>query len=288
MDMRSKAKIAVFPKGFMDQRIDRSMGLFEWIEQAGTLRADGLELHPLFLERTDKAYLRQVKEAAAKSNLKIPLMRTSPDFANPDPAHRAGELQKMKDMIDVMAFLGPSEFRSCRVLFGLHRPDVTREDGIRSTAAAIRELLPYAERNNVCLVIENHPAVGAGQQPEFELSSDRFLEMIGGVSSPSFGVGFNPSHAIASGEDPLKLLERVKHRLFTVNASDRYLPEGKGNSSDDLERDRAGRLSEQIFSLLRQARFRGWISVGDGANGLEETASSVRFLREKIGAYLPQ
>ena len=63
------AKIAVFPKAYIEQLSDGTMDLFEWIKIAGTLDADGLELYPLFLRRLDASYLQEVKDAAQSFGL---------------------------------------------------------------------------------------------------------------------------------------------------------------------------------------------------------------------------
>src|SRR5438552_3337191 len=57
-----------------------------------------------------------------------------------------------------------------------------------------------------------------GAQPE-----DSFLEIVGRVDSPFFGVQYDPSNATVGGYDPVRFLEKVKHRVVTVHASDRYL-----------------------------------------------------------------
>lgn len=295
MDQRYRAKIAVYPHSLADRLIDRSVSLFDWIERAGTMRADGLELHPLFLERTDKPYLRRVKEAAAKQHLKLPLMRTEPNFTRSESAYLDDELQNMKDMIDAMAILGPPEFRSCRVLLGRPRPGEAPEETARRIVYAIRELLPYAERSNVCLVVEHD-----GQ----DLRMSRLLaDMIKPYFSPSLGFGYAPSRAQAEGEDALAQLENVKNRMFTVRTDDWLASElhaviaraqgrsssseHSGNVSDTAgNTDKEAGVSSRLFAALRQVRFRGWISVGDGVGGLDEMAASVRLLREKIGVYL--
>ncbi|MCZ8514774.1 sugar phosphate isomerase/epimerase [Paenibacillus filicis] len=299
--MRGKetARIAVFPKGYMDELSDGRMTLFEWIKMAGTLGASGLELYPLFLKQTDEGYLRQVKEAAQKQGLEIPMMCSSPDFTHPDPAYRNQEVVKMKQMIDVMAYLGPESFRSCRVLSGQKRPEVSREDGIRWTVEGIKQLLPYAEENRVHLVMENHYKDGFWLFPEFAQQSDIYLEIIRQISSPWFGVNYDPSNATFAGEDPLKLLGEVKHRLITMHASDRYLKEGY--TLDDLKDYSLQGYSEAlahgvigrgindydaIFQELQHIHFRGWISIEDGMNGLGDLRESVVFLKEKIAGYL--
>jgi sugar phosphate isomerase/epimerase len=283
----------------MNELSDGSMNLFDWIEQAGTLEADGMELYPLFLRQLDEAYLQRVKEEAVKQRLDIPMMCSSPDFTHPDADYRQNELVKMKQMIDVMAYLGPESFRSCRVLSGQRRPEVSREDGIRWTVEGIRELLPYAESRRVHLVMENHYKDGIWMYPEFAQASDIYLDIIGQISSPWFGVNYDPSNAIVAGEDPLALLDIVKHRVLTMHASDRYIKEGY--TLDDLKTYSLQGYSEAlahgvigkglndydyIFRTLRDVGFRGWISIEDGVNGLHEMAESVQFLRGKIGEYL--
>src|SRR5690554_4300068 len=196
-----EARIAVFPKGYMEELTDGSMSIFEWIELAGTLGVDGLELYPTFLKETSIAYLKCVKEAAEKVGLQIPMMCSSPDFTHPDASFREQEIEKMKQMIDVMDYLGPIQFRSCRVLSGQKRPEVSREDGIRWTVECINRLLPYAEHKKVHLVMENHYKDGFWIYPEFAQAKDVFLAIINQISSPWFGVNYDPSNALFAGED---------------------------------------------------------------------------------------
>lgn len=299
MNAGDQAKIAVFPKGYIEELSNGTMSLEEWIEMAGTLGADGLELYPLFLKRQDEDYLQSVKEAAARQGLDIPMMCASPDFTHPDAAFRTQEIVKMKQMIDVIAFLGPKPFRSCRVLSGQKRPEVSREDGIRWTVECIEQLIPYAEEKQVFLVMENHYKDGFWIYPEFAQQSDIYLEIIRQISSPWFGVNYDPSNAIFAGEDPLKLLNEVKHRTITMHASDRYLK--AGYTLEDLKEYSLQGYSEAlahgvigkgmndydaIFTELQSVRFRGWISIEDGVNGLGDLRESVIFLREKVAEYL--
>jgi len=274
---------------------DGRMTIFEWIEQAGTLGADGLELYPSFLKDTSEEYLLSIKRAAEKEKLIIPMMCSSPDFTHPDASFRENEIIKMKNMIDVMHFLGPGDFQSCRVLSGQRRPEVSIAEGIQWTVDSINELLPYAESKNVHLVMENHYKDGFWIYPEFAQKSEVFLPIIKQISSPYFGVNYDPSNAIFAGEDPIVLLEEVKNRVVTAHASDRYLAEGyslediqkyvKEGYSDALSHGVIGKgLNDynQIFTILKYINFDGWISIEDGVNGLHELKESVVFLREMI------
>ena len=119
-----------------------------------------------------------------------------------------------------------------------------------------------------------------------------FLEILERVDSPWLGVNYDPSNAVLAGDDPMDLLQSVKHRVVSMHASDRYL---KSGTLDDL-RQSDGTLGyspnlvhgvigrglipyPQVFAVLREINFQGWISIEDGVNGLGEIAESARFLR---------
>src|SRR4029078_11596417 len=74
--------------------------------------------------------------------------------------------------------------------------------------------------------MENHYKDGTWKYPEFAQPEDIFLEIIGQIDSPLFGVQYDPSNAVVGGFDPVRFLETVKHRVVTMHASDRYLVPG--------------------------------------------------------------
>jgi sugar phosphate isomerase/epimerase len=284
-------KLAAFPKCYMDELcVDRSMSVFDWIEMASGLGVDGLEMYPGFFTSLDDVYLDRVREAIEKHGMTMPMLCCSPDFTHPDAAARRQEIERERRMIDVTARLGGG---FCRVLSGQRRPEVARGEGIRRVVDAITELLPYAKSRGIVLAMENHYKDGYWQYPEFAQKSDIFLEIVESIRSPWFGVQFDPSNAVVAGEDPVKLLERMKNRVVTMHASDRFLK--PGYTLDDLRRAEEGtgyatilvhgvtgrglNNYPRIFELLREAGFDGWISIEDGMNGLEEIRESAVFLR---------
>ena len=285
-------RLAVFPKCFMDQLcIDHTMTVREWIELAATLDVDGLEFYSGFL-RDDESFLAEVKDALARHKLAMPMLCCSPDFTQPDPALLQKEIEREKRMIELTEFLGG---RFCRVLSGQRRPGLDRKDGIAQVVRTIKSLLPFAEEHGIVLTMENHYKDNYWQYPEFAQKMDVFTEIVDRIESPWFGVNFDPSNAFLAGEDPLALLARVKDRVVTMHASDRYLKTG---TLEDLRREEdatgyAARLAhgvigkglndyDAIFSVLGSAGFDSWISIEDGVNGMDELRESVSFLRRKI------
>lgn len=296
------ARLAAFPKCYLDALVvDHSITLFDWIGMAATLpHVEGLELYPPALESHDAAYLTRLKAAMDRHRLAMPMMCASPDFTQRDPRARSAEVARQRDVIDVVAALGG---HTCRVLSGQRRPDVTRAEGVAWVVGAIEELLPHAQACDVVLVMENHYKDGYWQYPEFAQARDVFLEIVAQIDSPWFGVNYDPSNAVVAGDDPVGLLDAVKHRVVTMHASDRWL---EGGTLEDLRRldadPQAGYASflkhgiigrglipyDRIFEILASVGFAGWISIEDGqdpASGMEHLRESALFLHGKMEQY---
>ncbi|HEY2942482.1 MAG TPA: TIM barrel protein, partial [Vicinamibacteria bacterium] len=118
-------------------------------------------------------------------------------------------------------------------------------------------------------------------------------------------VQYDPSNAIVAGEDQYDLLERVLHRVATVQASDRYV---EGGTVEDLRRlaadprhgyapflkhgviGRGLNDYDRIFGTLAGAGWDGWVSIEDGDGGtIEEGMANLRdsaaFLRTKLAQH---
>ncbi|WP_308797898.1 sugar phosphate isomerase/epimerase family protein [Agromyces silvae] len=287
-------RIAAFPKAFLHELIvDRSMTIFEWIELARTLGVDGLELHPGFFHEGGRAEIDAVGEALADAGFEMPMLCASPDFTHPDAAQRARERDHQADAIRLAAALG-GDAPTCRVLSGQAHPQVAVEQGLDWATEAIEELLPLARELGVALCLENHYKASTWQYPEFAQRKPVFLELLSRIEDREwFGVQFDPSNALVAGEDSAAFLAEVVDRVFTMQASDRYLADGASldalrladgtiGYSPDLRHGVIGRgLNDypRIFETLRGAGYDGWISIEDGVNGLGEMAESAAFLR---------
>jgi sugar phosphate isomerase/epimerase len=268
------------------------MDYLDWLRQAATLGGEGVEHYDGFFHHGVEPVRRVLRETGQISSM----LCFSPDFTHADPAERQRQVDRQRAAIDLCVALG---IRHCRTLSGQSFPGMTRQEGIERTVECIRRSLDYAEKHNVILCMENHYKDGNWQYPEFAQPEDIFLDIIGQIDSPYFGVQYDPSNAVVGGFDPVGFLEKIKTRVVTMHASDRYLipgatpdelrqSDGSIGYSDKLRHGETGKgLNDYdaIFRILKSVNFTGWISVEDGVNGLDELSRSVAFLKAKRTQY---
>src|SRR4051812_15430687 len=286
--------LSVFPKCWFDELVAGERDYVAWIRDAARLGGEGLEHYDGFMH--GEAEIAAAIRAADDTGQTASMLCFSPDFTHPDADERARQVARQKSAIDLAVRLGT---RYCRTLSGQRRPGVTRAQGVAWTVESIERSLDYAATRDVILCLENLYKDSTWRFPEFAQAEDVYLEIVGRIASPNFGVQYDPSNAIVGGYDPIAFLDKVLPRVVTMHASDRSL--AKGATLDDLK-ETDGSLGyssklthgetgkglidyDAIFGRLAAVGFAGWISVEDGMHGLDEIARSVDFLKAKRTQY---
>lgn len=291
-----RPRISLFPKCYFDDFTERRRDYLAWIREAAALGGEGIEHYDGFFRSFDPADVDPVIRAMDETEQITSMLCFSPDFTHPDADERRRQVERQQAAIDLTVRLGA---RHCRTLSGQRYPDLSRAEGVARTLEGLRRSLEYAEARDVVLCMENHYKDGTWRYPEFAQAEDVFLEIVEQIDSPHFGVQYDPSNALVGGYDPVRFLEKVRHRVVTMHASDRYL--APGATLDDLaaadgatgyaavlkhgETGRGMNDYDAIFRLLSDVGFSGWISIEDGMNGLDEIARSAEFLKEKRAQY---
>jgi sugar phosphate isomerase/epimerase len=295
-------RLSAFPKCYLERIAgERTMSVFDWIEMAKQLDADGLEMFDGFFTSLDPGYLDTVGEAVHAAGFVVPMLCCSPDFTNPDPDARKRAIDRECRLIAVTRRLGGPR-AVCRVLSGQRYPGLDRREGLDRVVRCIEAVLPVAREHDIVLGLENHYKDSFWAYPEFAQKQDMFLELVNAIPDTThFGVQYDPSNAIVAGDDPLDLLRHVAPRVVSMHASDRYLADG--TTIDEL-RQADGTLGyspnlrhgvtgkglndyDAIFRTLAGVGYRGWVSIEDGMNGMDEMAESLAFLRRKVAQYFP-
>ena len=291
--------LAAFPKCFLDDLcVHHTMTVDQWIDTSMQFDVDGIEFYWGFTPGDDPSEWDRLRKRVEAQHRSIPMMCYSSDFTKPTLEERDAEIKQQKQAIRACTGLG---IQHCRVLSGQRRPDLNRDTGLEWVRECITELIPFAEENQVVLIIENHYKDGYWEFPEFAQKMEVFLELLDRIpDSPWYGVNYDPSNAVIAGDDPILLLDAVKNRVRTMHASDRYF---EGGNLGDLRRIEAnphtGYASilkhgvigqglnnyDRIFSILKESGFSGWISIEDGPDpttGVRDIAESAVFLRKKM------
>lgn len=293
-------RLSAFPKCYLEEIASgRSMTVFDWIEQAKSLDADGLEMYDGFFTSLDSAYLDRVGDAIRSAGFQMPMLCCSPDFTNPDADARKRAIDREIEMVRVTRRLGGPR-AVCRVLSGQRYPEVGRQQGVEWVVQCIEQVLPAARELDIVLGMENHYKDSFWKYPEFAQKKDVFLEVISAIQDRKhFGVQYDPSNALVAGDDPIDVLRAVADRVVSMHASDRYLAagttldelkqsDGTLGYSPNLKHGVTGRgLNDydSIFRILAEHKYSGWISIEDGMNGMDEMAESLAFLRRMSGQY---
>ena len=289
-------RISLFPKCYFDDFTDGRRDYRQWIRDAARLGGEGLEHYDGVFRSFEPADIDPILREMEATGQVTSMLCFSPDFTHPDPDERRRQVERQRAAIDLTVRLGA---RHCRTLSGQRYPGVSRAEGIERTLEGIRRSLEHAEKRNVVLCMENHYKDGTWHYPEFAQPEDIFLEIVEQIDSPFFGVQYDPSNAVVGGFNPIRFLEKVRHRVVTMHASDRYL--APGATLDDLktgdgatgyaaalkhgETGQGMNDYDTIFRILSEAGFDGWISIEDGMNGLDEIARSADFLKRKRAQY---
>src|SRR6185312_4271126 len=298
----SSVHISAFPKCYLDEiAIRRTLSLFDWIEMAKTLDADGLELYEGFFTNFESSYLDSVGEALQTAGFQMPMLCCSPDFIHREPDERRRQVDREIEMVRIARRLGGLGV-VCRILSGQRHPGVSVEEGLGWVIECIQQVLPAARECGVVLGLENHYKDAAWSYPEFAQKKEAFLRILDAIRDREhFGVQYDPSNALVAGDDPVALLRAVVKRVVSMHASDRYLADGANledlrqsdgtlGYSPALKHGVTGRgLNDYhaIFHILAENGYRGWISIEDGMNGMDEMRESLAFLRRMAALYFP-
>lgn len=297
MSTAPAVRVSAFPKCFMDELcVTRTLSLLDWIDLGATLGVDGLELYAGFFQSFDREYLDTVRGALRARDLAMPMFCASPDFTQPDAAAREAEVERMQRLIDLVAHFEADAPRTCRVLSGQRRPEVSEDEGVEMTVECIEALLPHAAERGVILALENHYKDNYWTYPEFAQHLPVFRRIVDRIDSPWFGVNYDPSNAILAGEEPVVVLEAIAGRVVSMHASDRRLRAGYTVEDLQAQEDGPGYASvlefcelgggaidfDAIFRRLHSVNFSGWISIEDGLEGMDQLRRSVAFLRAAL------
>jgi sugar phosphate isomerase/epimerase len=258
-----------------------------FIREADTIGAEGVELLDYFW-KDRAAELPAVERALTETSLPVGVYSVANNFALPDPADRAAQIQIVKDGVDNAVHFGA---KVVRVFAGNPQPDIGLSDAFAWIVSSFQSVVGYAQENGVTLALENHGAL-AGR-------SDQVALILDAVGSPALGANPDTGNFLLVHDTPHDAVARLAPRAAMVHFKDfKLMPDeysGPAFTAVDGLKFAGTAIGEGDVALadclasLRAAGFDGWINVEYEAGenpltGVSRSLANARQLLEALSA----
>jgi len=186
-----------FSAGIWIKSVKEPMDVWNFIEIAREIGADGIMLDPVFFPDFTKSTIELILDRIREENLYIEL-----EACGAEPCY-------IKKMIDVSSELDSSVLRifiggvNSRHELGLERWHRRLDMASRQ----LREIASYAQEKEVRVAIENHG----------DVTISELLKVLEEVNSEWIGVCYDTGNQIFVLEDPLEAAERIAPYVFTMH-----------------------------------------------------------------------
>jgi len=261
-------KLGVSTYSFWHFRGER-LPVEKYVEKAYDLGFDGVEVLVDHVENSPESELKAARLQAFSMGLHIYSLSIHNNFVMPSAEGREKEVERVREWLHKARALGADvmridsgRWRTVRsfdelMARGGEEPAIEgygENDAIAWVEESVRKLLPTAEDLGIILGMENHWGISA--------SAKNMVELFQNVSSPYFRAILDTGNFI---HDTYEQIQMVAPYAALVHAKT-YFGGGEWYSLD-IDYDK-------IFSILRNAGFKGWVSLE--YEGKEEYESGVR------------
>lgn len=273
-------KYSCLPVSFYPDFTAGRRTLAAWFRFAAELGLDGADISVAHLASLAPVYLDGLRQQAAEVGVQIAMIVTYADFTHPDAAERARQVKETRAYIDAAARLG---IAFIRLTAGQRHPGVERNAGIGWAVTGLTSCLEHAAGAGITLVYENHTKGAIWTYNDFSQPADIFLEIVRQTEGTGLRLLYDTANTLAAGDDPLAVLEQVKHRVAVVHVND---IQRAGYFEPCLVGAGVAPIRD-IFATLHQIGFDSWISVEEasklGEAGFQRAIPYVKELWESLG-----
>lgn len=229
------------------------------IDFAADAGFDGVEILLYQISQTEllsNSALQAIKRRSLVHGLPLYGMSTHQGFVSPDPEIRRMNIELTCGQMELCYKLGIPTMRVNTGRWGTSKdfdtlmanrgiepplPGYTEEDGYPWVIDALERCLPTAEKCGVTLGLENHWGLG--------LTPEGVLRIVDAINSPYLQVTLDTGNFL---EDPYTKLQKLADKTVLLQAKTYY----GGGEWYTLELD-----YQKIAKILRDANYRGWISL---------------------------
>lgn len=237
--------------------------LADWFRFAAELGLDGADVSVVHLGGTDAANLKTVRGQAEDAGVQIAMLVTYADFTHPDAAERVRQVDETRRYIAAAHDLG-AEF--IRVTAGQAHPGLARDAALGWAVDGLTACLDEAAQAGITLAYENHTKGYAWTYNDFSQPADIFLEIVARSEGTGLRILYDTANTLATGDDPLAVLEKVKHRVAVIHTNDI----ARAGFFEPVVLGEGVAPIIPIYRTLIDAGFDGWVSVEEAGKRGEQ------------------
>ena len=269
-------KLGCMSLSYKDQFSEGNLDLAGFIDKAGDLRLDGVDIHTRAFATDDPAYLRDIRMRCLKRGLAISYIGVSNNFGRPQE-ELPDVVADVKHWVDVAAFMGVPLVR----IFAAWIPEGEPEEQVWARMIpCMHDVAEYGAEKGVVLGLHNHnhgcvTRTGKEVRKILELVDNPYLSHI--LDTGQY-IGSPGASGQRGKEDPAlnfygsiaetaPLAVHVRAKIYRITTG-----------------EEAWLNYPRIFEILNSVNYNGWVSIvyeGQDAEA-EETAvpKAVNYLRQ--------
>lgn len=174
----------------------------------------------------DESEAKRIKGYIGKYGLKISSLAYYDNNLHHDPQERAFINNHVKKCIDAAVMLDVPMVGT----FAGRNINKSIKDNFDEFELVFKELVSYAEKKGIKLIIENCPMEGwqlPGQPGTISFTPELWREMFRRVPNRNFGLNYDPSHLRFQLIDYIAPIAEFKDRIFHIHAKDSEVFEDK-------------------------------------------------------------
>lgn len=215
-----------------------TMTLFEFIDLAGELPLDAVELTSYYWAETSDAYLEKLRAHAAKKKLAVSGVPVGNNFCVKDETKYKAQIQLVKDWTARAAKLGA---KTVRIFAGNLEKGDTLDEAQKRVVAAMNECCEVAEKLGVMLALENHGGITD--------TAEHLLELVKPVKSAALGVNIDTGNFHTA--DPYADIATIAPYGVVSQVKTEVYP---GNKKQDADLGK-------VIKILKDANFHGYVAL---------------------------
>jgi sugar phosphate isomerase/epimerase len=260
---------------------DSKVPIEDCIRYAAAMGFDGVEVLMMQMAREDNGYMQMLKRTAMYEGVPLMGFSTHQTFVKQDPAERKKNIDHTIHCIELAGAMGIPTMRINTGRWGTTKsfddlmknrgvedrlPGVTDDEAFGWVIECIEKCLPAAEKNGVCMGLENHWGLG--------LTPQGVLRIVNAVNSPWLACTSDTGCFL---EDPYDRLEMMADKTCLVQAKTYY----GGGIWYTLDLD-----YPRIAKIFHKHNYRGWVSLEYEGKEDWKTAipKSLAVLRSTLGS----